>query len=215
MSRRAALGLLGAGVVVAATGTGVYFYSRSRGASQGPSVPPGPAGTIALNFTYSTEKSQWMRAAIAAFQKQGVATNGKLIQVVPNELGSVDAQARILDGSLKPAAWSPASFLELNLLSSKWQPRNPGKGILPSSVDLAPRSLVSSPLVFAIWQDRARVIQAKYGAIDWSALHSAFTLKNGWGDIFGNPGRHPLTRREVLRYTYLQIRSTLTINHVQ
>ena len=184
MSRRAVLTLLGVGAVgVAAAGTGVYFYSRSRGTQPNQT----PSGTITVNFTYSTEKSQWMQAAVAAFQKQSVTYNGKLIQVVPNQLGSVDAQAKILNGSIQPTAWSPASFLELNLLNTKWKQKSAGKDIIPYSGDLASRSLVFSPLVFAVWQDRAHVLQKKYGGIDWSSLHSAFILKNGWGDIGGDP----------------------------
>src|SRR5258708_23430987 len=184
MSRRAVLTLLGVGAVgVAAAATGVYFYSRSRGTQPNQT----PSGNITVNFTYSTEKSQWMQAAVAAFQKQGVTYNGKLIQVVPNQLGSVDAQAKILNGSIQPTAWSPASFLELNLLNTKWKQKSAGKDIIPYSGDLASRSLVFSPLVFAIWQDRAHVLQKKYGGIDWSSFHSAFILKRGWGDNGGEP----------------------------
>ena len=85
-------------------------------------------------------------------------------------------------------------WTELNLLNSKWRQKNSGKDIILFTGDLASQSLVFSPLVFAIWQERAQalqqspVLQKKYnGKIDWPVLHEAFIAKNGWGDIGGNP----------------------------
>jgi serine/threonine protein kinase len=179
ISRRALLGLGAAGAVAVATG--VYFFSRSGGTSNS------PANTITLNFTYSTEKSTWMQAVADTFHSKGISYNNKSIQVVLDERGSVDGQARILSGEINPAAWSPASFLELNQLSANWQQQHNGADIIINNGDLLPKSLVFSPLVFAIWADRARVLLDKYGKIDWPAVHSAVTLKNGWSDIGGNP----------------------------
>jgi len=179
ISRRALLGLGAAGAVVVATG--VYFFSRSGGASNN------LGSTITLNFTYSTEKSAWMQAVTDAFHSKGMSYNHKTIQVVLDERGSVDGQARILSGEINPVAWSPASFLELNQLSADWQQHNNGADIIINNGDLLPKSLVFSPLVFAVWKDRAQVLLNKYGKIDWPAVHSAVTLKNGWSDIGGNP----------------------------
>src|SRR6266567_210912 len=119
ISRRALLGLGAAGAVAVATG--VYFFSRSGGTS--------PANTITLNFTYSTEQSTWMQAVADTFHSKGMSYNNKSIQVVLDERGSVDGQARILSGEINPAAWSPASFLELNQLSANWQQQHNGADI--------------------------------------------------------------------------------------
>jgi hypothetical protein len=47
-------------------------------------------------------------------------------------------------------------------------------------------SLVFSPLVFAVWKERAQVLLRKYGSIDWPGIHNALVLKNGWADIGGH-----------------------------
>jgi len=179
ISRRTLLGLGAAGAVAIATG--VYFFSRSSGSGNS------PANTITVNFTYSTEKSTWMRAVADAFHSKGMVYNNKSIQVVLDERGSVDASARILSGEITPVAWSPASFLELNQLNTNWQQQHNGADIIINNGDLLPKSLVFSPLVFGVWADRAQVLLKKYGKIDWPAVHSAVTLKNGWPDINGNP----------------------------
>jgi hypothetical protein len=111
--------------------------------------------------------------------------NGKAVQLILDPRGSVDAQLRILSGAIQPTAWSPASSLELNQLSTAWRQAHNGQDIIVSSGDLIPVSLVFSPLVFAVWKERAQVLLNKYGSIDWPGIHSALTLKNGWVDIGG------------------------------
>ena len=183
ISRRGLL-IGGAAVVGAAAlgGAGFLFFSRSAPAQP---THPAPTGTIPITLTYSTEKEAWMQASIAAFQKSNILLNGKAIQVTLDPRGSIDAQQRILNGSLRPVAWSPASALELNQLSMAWRQAHGGQDIIVSTGDLLPTSLVFSPLVFAVWQERAQVLLHRYSSIDWPAIHDALVLKKGWPDIGG------------------------------
>ena len=184
VTRRGVLigGLAGA-AVLALGGAGAYFYFNRKTGNAG----TGTTGTITVNFTFSTEKDAWIKAATDAFHQSTPTLNSKAIQIVLDERGSVDGHDKILSGAIQPTAWSPASFLELNQLSTDWQQKHTNQDIIINSGDLEPQSLVSSPLVFAIWKERAQVLQNYYGAnnIDWSAIHSALTLKNGWIDIGG------------------------------
>lgn len=181
--RRLLIGGVAAAAAVTAGGAGVLFYSRST--TSQPHISP--TGTIPINFTYSTEKADWMKAAVDAFNRSNTIVNGKAVQLVLDPRGSVDAQQRILSGAIQPIAWSPASSLEVNQLSTAWRQAHNGQDIIVSSGDLLPVSLVFSPLVFAVWKERAQVLLQKYGSIDWPGIHSALTLKNGWPDIGGRP----------------------------
>jgi serine/threonine protein kinase/ABC-type Fe3+ transport system substrate-binding protein len=182
VSRRGLLiGGVAAAAAVTAGGLGLFYFSRS--ASNQPQTSP--TGTISINFSYSTEKADWMKAAIDAFNRSNTLVHGKAVQLVLDPRGSVDAQQRILSGSIKPTAWSPASSLELNQLSTAWRQAHNGQDIIVSTGDLIPVSLVFSPLVFAVWKERAQVLLKKYGSIDWPSIHSALILKNGWVDIGG------------------------------
>jgi len=168
-----------------AVGAGFYFFSRS-----GPG-PVGPAGpTITVNFTYSTEKQNWIQAVTNTFNQKNLTLNKKSIQVVLDPRGSVDGQTKILSGEIKPTAWSPASFLELNQLSTNWGQKHPGSDII-SSGTLSARSLVFSPLVFAIWKERASVLLSHYGSIDWSEIRDALT-KSNWSQIGGQSSWGPV-----------------------
>jgi len=99
--------------------------------------------------------------------------------------GSVDALQKIVSGDVRPAAWSPASTLELNQLVTSWDVTHPGAPILITQGSLAPRSLVSSPLVLLAWQERATLLRRQFGGLDWQSLHAALTAKGGWGSIAG------------------------------
>lgn len=175
------IGGIAAATAVTVGGLGLLYFSRST--TNQPHTSP--TGTIPINFSYSTEKADWMKAAVDAFNRSSTLVNGKAVQLVLDPRGSVDAQQRILSGAIQPTAWSPASSLELNQLSTAWKQAHNGQDIIVSSGDLLPVSLVFSPLVFAVWKERAKVLLHKYGSIDWPGIHSALTLKNGWADIGG------------------------------
>lgn len=228
ISRRGVLvgGILAATAVLG--GTGLLAFRSSQNTASG-SQGNGSTNAIALHFTYSTEKADWIEAAVKAFHQSNPTVNNQAIQVVLDPRGSVEAQDGILNGSLQPTIWSPASFLELNQLSSTWKQKNGGKEILVSTGDLLPKSLVFSPLVFAVWQERANVLQHKYGSIDWPTLHDALILKNGWSDI-GGPAEwglvkfgqtHPaqsnsgLLSITLLAYAYHKIQRGLTVEQVR
>src|SRR5262249_48148471 len=144
----------------------------------------GAGGTLTLNFTYSTEKQDWIQQAVSDFNNSNAQVGGKLIQVQRDPRGSVDAANRILSGDLKPAAWSPASDLELNQLSNGWKQQHGSQDIVYTAGDLGTQSLVLSPLVFASWKERSDLLKAKYGSIDWPGVHDALQLPS-WSSIPG------------------------------
>jgi Bacterial extracellular solute-binding protein len=185
MTRRAMLTdaarIGGAAVVTGILGTVVIRAIGGKGFLANANGPD----TITLPFTYSTEKSAWLQAAIDAFQRGGATYNGKRILIVPDARGSLDALTRILSGELRPVVWSPASALELNQLQAGWDQAHAGAPILPSQKDLTPRSLVSSPLVLVVWQERAKLLTQKFGDLAWKSLHNALTLGKGWAEIPG------------------------------
>src|SRR5260221_5457135 len=185
MSRRSMLAdagkLAATAIVTGALGT---IIVRAAGGGNPPAAASGP-GTITVPFTDSTEKRKVSQREAAAFNRQQVTFNDKRIVIELDERGSVDALQKIVSGDVRPAAWSPASTLELNQLATSWDATHPGAPILITQGSLAPRSLVSSPLVLLAWQDRATLLRRQFGGLDWQSLHAALTAKGGWGSIAG------------------------------
>jgi hypothetical protein len=139
--------------------------------------PPTAGGTTAeLTFVYSTEKKDWIEAAVAGFAKVEPG-----IKVTLVGKGSLEASQAILDGTLKPALFSPADSLIANLLADDWSTRN-GKPLFLGD----PQPLLLSPLVFVVWQDRAEVLTAKTGGVlTWKAIREAVISPKGWPAVGG------------------------------
>lgn len=142
------------------------------------SILPAP-DPVTLTIVYSTEKERWLTEAVAAFEASGITANGAPINVELRSLGSGAAMQQLLDGSLKPDVWSPASDLWITLLNQEWQQRN-GSPLIPTSGANAPRMLALTPLVLVAWQQRAAAL-GNSGQSVWQNLHAAIVAPEGWG----------------------------------
>lgn len=155
----------------------------SSGGTAGGTAAPPPGGVTKIEFMYSSEKKDWVEATVAAFEQANPD-----VDVVPVSKGSLEAAAAILDGSAKPVLWSPADSLIVNLLAADWQTKY-GQRPFPADGDAGPQQLLLSPLVFAVWEDRAKVLMAASGddGLSWKAIHKAVSSPKGWSAIGGKP----------------------------
>jgi ABC-type Fe3+ transport system substrate-binding protein len=177
-------------LVVAGLG-GFAFYRYTKKSADSPDPTPNPtkpenkptdkpAGpSVEITFEYSTEKKDWLEAAVAEFQKENPTIQVKLIGK-----GSLESMQAILDGSDAPVLWSPSDSLVVNLLAADWQTKTGGKLYAAT-----PEPLVLSPLVFVVWEDRAKVlVDSSSGQLSWKTIHKAVVSPKGWPAIGGQPG---------------------------
>ena len=152
-------------------------------AARDPANGPPAAPEVELTFEYSTEKKDWLEAAVAGFHKANPKIHVTLIGK-----GSLEAANAILDGTDQPVLWSPADSLVANLLASDWQIKNQSP-LFPTAGDRAPQPLLLTPLVFVVWEERARVLvdQAHDGQLSWKMIHEAIASPKGWAGIGGKP----------------------------
>ncbi len=142
--------------------------------------PPPADKTVEISFEYSTEKKDWIDSAVQQFQKDNPTIKVKLVGK-----GSLDAAQAILDGTDKPVLWSPADSLVTNLLASDWQTKT-NTELYPVTGDAAPQPLLLTPLVFAVWEDRAKVLlDASGGVLSWKQIHKAVSSPKGWPAVGG------------------------------
>jgi ABC-type Fe3+ transport system substrate-binding protein len=140
------------------------------------SVLPQPE-PVTLTIVYSTEKQKWLEEAVTAFKTSGMTAHGAPIDIQLRGLGSGDAMRGLLNGSLKPDVWSPASDLWLTLLDEDWKQQH-GHPLLAAGAD-APQPLVLTPLVLVAWQQRAAAL-GNGGQSVWENLHAAIVAPEGW-----------------------------------
>ena len=151
------------------------------GGTSGPAAPPPPAGPrTTLTVVFGTEKDAWMQAAASDFRSAHPEYD---VVLVPK--GSLEAAQDILDGKLRPVVWSPADSLVLGLLSADWRTKN-GSALFAVDGDQAPQPLLLSPLVFAIWEDRAQaLLKAGKGELTWKTIRRAVGSTKGWPAVGG------------------------------
>jgi ABC-type Fe3+ transport system substrate-binding protein len=167
---------------------GVFYLSSQRNAgTQGGDVrqgtEPAARGEVTeISFLYSTEKKDWVESVAAAFQREH-----PLIKVNLVGRGSLDSAQAILDGREKPTVWSPADSAVLRMLESDWATEPSRKPLFATEGEEAPQPLVITPLVFVVWEDRAKVLlKANEGqTVSWKAIHSAVASDQGWPAIGG------------------------------
>src|SRR5262249_6493175 len=86
---------------------------------------------------------------------------------------------------VKPTIWSPADSLVLRMAVDDWQTKL-HKPLFPTDGEDAPQPLVVTPLVFAIWEDRADVLRkASGGAVAWKAINKAGISNQDWPALGG------------------------------
>ncbi|HKA91521.1 MAG TPA: substrate-binding domain-containing protein [Haliangiales bacterium] len=173
------------GFLVAA-GVLVFLGIRKKGGDG--EAPPGgttttpktPADAVEITFLYSTEKKDWIEAATVEFGKVHPEVKVNLVGK-----GSIDAAQDILDEKVKPTLWSPADGVILKMAADDWETKTK-KPLFAREGEDAPQPLVVTPVVFAIWENRADVLmKASGGKVTWKAIHKAVTSNRGWPAIGG------------------------------
>ncbi|WP_338864111.1 substrate-binding domain-containing protein [Myxococcus stipitatus] len=180
--------------LLAAFGGVLYLTShrahRSPGAPEAgtpapaQSKPPRPGEKVDISFLYSTEKKDWVEAAAKDFQLEHPHIRLTLVGK-----GSLEASQAILEGRERPTVWSPADSAVLRMLASDWATDASHGPLFAEEGEDAPRPLVITPLVFAVWEDRAEVLRKASGggAVSWKVLQKAVTSPQGWPSIGGKP----------------------------
>lgn len=174
---------------LAAAGAVVWYSLKGRGQGASPAASSGQATAeapgrvggpaVEVTFVYGTEKREWLEDAAAAFARDNADVKVTLVGK-----GSLEAVEAILEGKLQPTAFSPADSLALTLLAADWETKHHTR--LLGEGDDAPQPLVITPLVLAIWQDRAEVLQRSGGGeVTWKAIAKAVGSNRGWPAVGG------------------------------
>lgn len=168
----------------------VYLNKRGGGSStdQAPAAAAAdggraaPANVTTISLLYSSEKEEWLREAT-----QGFMAAHPEVRVELESMGSLEAVRALLANEKRPTMWSPGDSLVVNLMTSQWQ--------LARSVDPLvrdgsrwPRPMLLTPLVFAIWESRARVLLGAEPSLRWQRIRDAVASRDGWRGLGGDPG---------------------------
>ena len=164
-------------VAVAVLSTGGGDDDAGSNADRTPGGGEAPAGALRIAFAYSPEKERLLKPVIARFNDEGHEVDGKKVFVAGEVVASGEAQTRIAKGTLKPAAWSPASSLWGRLLNFE------------ADRQMAPDdnpSIVRTPLVIAMWKPFAQALGYPKKKIGFKQLTRLALSNQGFASV-GKP----------------------------
>ncbi len=155
-------------------------------------TPPGPAiactahssNPVTLTMYYGSEKQSWMDDVVTDFNSRAIAACDGPITVKAIATGSGSSTQQIVDGSIQPDVWSPAGSIWLTIANAEWKAKN-GNDLITTGANDAP-SLVSSPVVIAMWKTQAEALGWPNKPIGWSDITKLSTDARGWA-AYGHP----------------------------
>lgn len=106
---------------------------------------------VAVEMVYSDDMRPWIELATDVFSHR--CPN---IQIKLTAAPDIEAADAIFAGQMKPVLWAPTDEMALRYLEQRWKQRG---GTIPFQAG-GSKSLVESPLVLLIWQDRLRLLSA-------------------------------------------------------
>jgi Ca-activated chloride channel homolog len=155
-------------------------------------TPPGPSiqctshssNPVTITMYYGSEKQAWISDVVADFNSHNYAACDGPITVKATPIGSGQSMQEILNGTIQPDIWSPAGSVWLTLINAQWREKT-GSDLVSTSANDTP-SLVSSPIVVAMWKPMAQALGWPNKPIGWADIAKLSTNPKGWA-AYGHP----------------------------
>jgi Ca-activated chloride channel family protein len=131
---------------------------------------------VIVQIVYGSEKKAWLEPLVAQYNNENHRTSaGSAIQVEIIPMGSIESVNAIIEGTLQPTVWSPASSVYLPVANAEWRRNHTG-----DLVEGTPRDLVLSPVVIAMWKPMAQALGWPNTPLGWGDIARLATSEEGW-----------------------------------
>ena len=139
-------------------------------------------GKVAIMIASSVTKQRWMEAMVRKFHAARIQTgNGSRISVSVKGVLSGGSMWKILDGKLKPVAWSPGAVSWTDQFQERWVERGNAPAIRGKC-----EPTVYSPIGFAMWRPMAEALGWPDRPIGWQTIVDLAADPQGWAR-YGHP----------------------------
>ncbi|MGZ9224269.1 MAG: VWA domain-containing protein [Anaerolineales bacterium] len=141
-----------------------------------------PGASVTVSIVYGSEKREWLEPLVQQFNEaRNQTADEKTIVVEATAMGSIESVRGIIEGTLQPTVWSPASSVYIPVANSEWK-----KSHADDLVTGTPKDLVLSPVVIAMWRPMAQALGWPSKALGWEDVAQLAISEEGWSE-YGHP----------------------------
>jgi Ca-activated chloride channel family protein len=143
--------------------------------------------TLQVRIVCALPVEPFVQAAAKEFNAEKHKLEGHLIQATVEPMDGLAAMGRWERGEMDPipAVWIPDSRYLVELVNATYKEQR-GRDIFLTGGEYRARPIAISLFSWGIYSSREEVLRAKYGEIDWQAVHDAATAKGGWPELGGS-----------------------------
>ena len=141
-----------------------------------------PSPTVTVTIVYGSEKQEWLEPLVQQFNDaQNKTSAGNKIVVEATAMGSIESVRGIIEGTLQPTVWSPASSVYIPVANAEWKNTHADDLVVGT-----PNDLVLSPVVIAMWRPMAQALGWPDKALGWEDVAQLAISEEGWS-AYGHP----------------------------
>ncbi len=162
------------------------FVVRWLGQQEGVVTVPSTE-TLEVRIVCALPVEPWVREAAKQFNEEKHKLEGQPIEVSVIPMDGLTAMGRYEREEMDPlpTAWIPDSRYLVELVNAAYKEKL-GRDVFLTDGEYRARPIAVSLFSWGIYSSRAEVLRAKYGEIDWQAIHDAATAKGGWPELGGD-----------------------------
>jgi ABC-type Fe3+ transport system substrate-binding protein len=170
--------VLAAVIIVAAS----YLVQRAGGVKPLIDQPQ----ELQVHIVCALPVEPFVREAAKEFNSRNHKLEGRLIRVTVDPMDGLTAMGRWEREEMSPipTVWIPDSRYLVELVNATYKEKL-GRDIFLTGGEYRARPIVISLFSWGIYGSREQVLRAKYGDINWKAIHDAATAKGGWPELGG------------------------------
>lgn len=141
-----------------------------------------PGRSVTISIVYGSEKEEWLEPLVQQFNDaRNKTSGGDTIIVEATAMGSIESVRGIIEGTLQPTVWSPASSVYIPVANAEWKNTHADDLVVGT-----PKDLVLSPVVIAMWRPMAQALGWPGKALGWEEIAQLAVSEEGWS-AYGHP----------------------------
>jgi hypothetical protein len=173
-------------VAVILLAIGIVGASYALRGAGGQPLEPQKQQKIEVRVACALPVEPWVRQAADKFNAEGHKQDGAPITVQVIAVDGLTARSRFERGDFDPlpTVWIPDSRYLVELANLTLRQKQ-GRDVFLTDGEYRARPIAVSLFAWGIYSSRAKVLQAKYGTINWRTIHDAAIAKGGWPELGG------------------------------